>query len=88
MQKKTSIVRVRALADISVSALCCHSNETRAPTANPPNNAQLEGTPIIPGTLYHSPNLHPGPYSSVGVRQVTDTQTDTERPASVKYELS
>jgi len=38
--------RVQALADISRSALCCHSNETRAPTANPPNNAQLEGTPI------------------------------------------
>ena len=35
-----------ALADISRSALCCHSNETRALIANPPN-AQLEGTPII-----------------------------------------
>jgi len=28
---------------------CCHSNETRAPIANPPNSAQLEGT------LYHFP---------------------------------
>jgi len=28
--------------------LCCHSNETRAPIANPPNSAQLEGTPTIP----------------------------------------
>jgi len=37
--------RVQALADISCSALCCHSNETRVPTANPPNSAQLEGTP-------------------------------------------
>jgi len=27
---------------------CCHSNETRAPIANPPNNAQLESTPTIP----------------------------------------
>jgi len=35
-------------ADISRSALCCHSNETRAPIANPPNSAQLEGTPAIP----------------------------------------
>jgi len=28
-------------------ALCCHSNATRAPIANPPNSAQLEGS------LYH-----------------------------------
>ena len=42
---------------------CCHSNETYAPTANPPNSAQLEGTP------YHSPKLHPGPCSSVGMRR-------------------
>jgi len=39
----------QALADISCSALYCYSNETCAPTANPPNNAQLGGTP------YHSP---------------------------------
>jgi len=42
--------RVQALADISRSALCCHCNETRAPIVNPPNSAQLEGTP------YHSPS--------------------------------
>jgi len=30
--------------------VCCHSNETRAPIANLPNSAQLEGTP------YHSPS--------------------------------
>jgi len=42
--------RVQALADISRSALCCHSNETRTPIANPRNSAQLEGTP------YHSPS--------------------------------
>jgi len=29
-------------------ALCCHGNETRAPIANPPNSAQLGGTPTIP----------------------------------------
>jgi len=28
--------------------LCCHSNKTRAPMANPPNSAQLEGTPTTP----------------------------------------
>ena len=27
---------------------CCHCNKTRAPIANPPTSAQLEGTPIIP----------------------------------------
>jgi len=31
-------------------ALCCHSNETQAPTANPPNSAQLGAPPIIPPT--------------------------------------
>ena len=36
--------RVQALADISRSALYCHSNETRAPIATKPNSAQLEGT--------------------------------------------
>jgi len=33
--------------------LCCHSNETRAPIANPSNSAQLECTPYtIHPTLY------------------------------------
>jgi len=41
------IDRVQALAYISRSALRCHSNETRAPIANPPNSAELEGTPTI-----------------------------------------
>ena len=40
--------RVQALAHISRLALCCHSNATRVPIANPPNSVQLEGTP------YHS----------------------------------
>jgi len=26
----------------------CHSNETHAPIADPPNSAQLEGTPTTP----------------------------------------
>jgi len=41
------IERVQALDDISRSALCCQSNETCAPTANPPDSAQPEGTPTI-----------------------------------------
>ena len=53
------IERVQALTDNSHLAPCCHSNETCAPIANLPNSAQLEGIP------YHSPNLYPGPCSSV-----------------------
>ena len=53
-------------------ALCCHSNATCAPIANPPNTAQLGGI------RYQSPKLHPGPCDSVGVRPRTDTQTDTQ----------
>jgi len=58
--------RVQALADISRLALCCHSNETCAPTTNPPNRAQLQAP-------YHSPNLH----NSVGMWRGTDIHTDT-----------
>ena len=54
------------------AALCCHSNETRAPIANSPNSAQLGGIP------YHCPKLHPGPCSSVGMRQRTDRQIDRQ----------
>ena len=57
--------------DISCLALHYHSNENRARIANPPNTAQLEGTP------YHSPKLHPGPCSSVGMQRGTDRQADT-----------
>ena len=63
------ICSIRLYAYVCV---CCHSNETRAPIANLPSNAQLEGTP------YHSPYLHPDtctPCNSVGVRQGTDRQT-------------
>jgi len=52
--------------------VCWHSNETRAPIANPPDRAQLEGTP------YYSPKLHPGPYSSVGLWRGTDRHSDTQ----------
>jgi len=63
-------VQVQALAHISRSALCCCSNETRALIVNPLNSAQLQGTP------YHSPNLHPDPCISVGMRRGTDRHTD------------
>ena len=52
------------------SALCCHNNKTRAPIANRANSSQLEGAP------YHSPKLHSGPCSSVGMRRGTDRHTD------------
>ena len=41
---------------------------------------RLQIRPIVHniiGNLYHSPNLHPGTCSSVGVRQGTDTHTHT-----------
>ena len=64
-------------------ALCCHSNATRAPIANPPNSAQLGGS------LYHAPKLHPDPCSSVGVWPRTDTQThrqtDTQTRVTTKH---
>jgi len=44
----------------------------RAPIANLPNIAKLEGTPT-----YHSPKLHPIPCSSVGMGRRTDTNTQT-----------
>jgi len=70
---KTGIERAEALADISRSALCCHSNEARAPIANPPNCAQLGGHFL----LFHK--LHSGPCSRVGMQRGTDTQTDTHK---------
>jgi len=52
-------------------------NETRAPIANPPSSAQLQGT------QYHSPNLHPGPCSSAGMRRGTDRQTYADTQTAV-----
>ena len=51
--------------------LCFHSNKWMNPCTDckSAQNAQLRGTP------YHSPKLHPGPCSSVGVMQGTDRQT-------------
>jgi len=48
--------------------LCCHSNETRAPIANPPNSGQLKGTP------YYTPKLHLGPF----VWECSEEQTHTD----------
>ena len=45
---------IQTLADISRSVLYRHSNETRAPIANPPNSAQLEGTPYHSHVTYGS----------------------------------
>jgi len=65
------IERVQALADISRSH-CCHGNATRAPIAKPPNIRATKGHALS----YHSPKLHPGACSSVGMRPRTDTQRD------------
>ena len=54
------------------------SNETRAPTANPPNSAQLGGSP------YYSPKLHPGPCSSVDVRPRTYRHSDIHRDTQTR----
>jgi len=54
---ETGIERVQALADILHSALCCHSNETCALIANPPNTAQQGGTPTIPPRCIRVPGV-------------------------------
>ena len=64
---KSGIQRVQALADISRLALYCHSSETRAPIANPPNSAQLEGIPTISQSYTRV---------SVGMGRGTDRHTD------------
>ena len=49
--QKPCMERVQALADISRSMLCCHSNDETRPLitiTNPPTSAQLEGTATIP----------------------------------------
>ena len=63
MLTEPGIERVQALTDILHSLLCCHSNQTRALIANPPNSAQL------------FPKLTFGPCSSVGMWRGTDTLT-------------
>jgi len=53
--------------------MCCNSNETRAPIANPPNSAQLEGIRIR--TI---PPSYIWVRAVVGMRRGTDRQTDTQ----------
>jgi len=50
--------------------VCCHTNEICVPIAKPPNSAQQGGTP------YHSPVLHLGVCSGVGMWHGTDRYTD------------
>jgi len=50
-------------------ALCCHSNATHAPIANPPNSAQLGGIPT-------TPQVTSGSVQYCGMRPQTDRQTD------------
>jgi len=79
---KSSKERVQALPDISRSALCCHSNETRAPIANPPNSAQLEGIPTIP------PNIRVRAVVWERGEGQTDTQTHRRsRPINISPRL-
>jgi len=79
MLEKSGTERVQALADISRSALCCHSNETRAPIANPPNSPQLEGIP------YNSPNLHRDTRIGVGAKMRRGTDRQTHRHNRYQY---
>jgi len=55
---KPGTERVQSLADISHSALCCHSNETHASTANPSDSAQLGEPPTIPQLTSGSMQQH------------------------------
>ena len=50
LNKEPRIEWEQAIADILHSALCCHSNETRALVPNPSNSEQQGGT------SYHSPS--------------------------------
>jgi len=70
MLPTTGIEREQAIADISRSALCCHSNKTHALITNLPNSAHTTRW-----QAYHSPKLHAGPCSSVGIWRGTDRQT-------------
>jgi len=54
-------------------ALCCHSNATRAPIANPPNSAQLGAASTMPPS-YIQVRAAVWAYG----RRQTDTHTDTQ----------
>jgi len=79
---KPGIERVQARADISRSALGCHSKKTRASIAKPPNSAQLEETPTT------SPSYIQVRVSSGGMRRGTDTQTDIQTAVTTTHFVS
>jgi len=79
----TGIDRVQALGDISRSALCCHSNETRAPIANPSNIVHNYRAPLpFPSYIrVRAVVLECGEGQTYRDRQ-TDTQTH-RRPSPI-----
>jgi len=63
---------------------CCHSNDTRAPIANPPNSARLEGTPIL------FLQVTSGSVKQWGMRRGTDRYTHKQtdrRPWHYRFRL-
>jgi len=62
--------------------MCCHSNETRAPIANSPNGAQLEGTPTIPITY-----IRVGAVAWICGEGQTDRHTDTQTRDQYTFRL-
>ena len=66
--KHSLTFRVRAMLST------CHSNETRAPIANLPNSAQLQGTPTIP-TSYIRVRAVAWACGAGQTHRQTDTQT-------------
>jgi len=59
-----------------------YSNETRAPIANPPNTAQLGGTPTVLQVTSGSVQY------SLGMRRGTDIQTDTDTHTNARYQYT
>ena len=63
--------------------LCCHSNATRAPTANPPNTAQSDSSEASTTTLSRYIRVRAAVWAC-GRRQ-TDTQTDTQTRVTTSH---
>ena len=57
-------------------ALCCHSNATRAPIANPPNSAQLGAVSTTPPSYIRVREVV-WAYGRGQTDRLTDTHTDT-----------
>ena len=62
-------------------ALCCHSNETRAPIANPPNSAQL-GEPL---SFPSYSEVRAAVWACGDGQTDTQTQTQSDTDARDKY---